>query len=216
MSDWQTTEREVLAELASRYKAAGYDVALDPLLEGTTMHADLIARRGDETHLVEIRSAEGKAAEREAQLRKYAEFARDHGWRFSLVLVNRDSKSMVEVPPWEHVQALIDDARKIDSSSWMAPLAAVAAVEAAARRALALRGQRDLPRPAPLAYIQALASEGMITPQEEQALRRVVAARNNAAHGQVIVEHPNEQDIATALEVAALMIAEGPPQPEPA
>lgn len=208
--NWQEQEARIIDELAKRYRAQGYAIERAPRLEGLATPPDLLATREGDTVLVEVKRAR---APREADTRfeDLAEYAGRRGWRFTIVLVGAaDGFEEVEVPGREHVLRLLDDARELETSSWIAPIAATAAFEAASRYALVRAGRPAVTRVAPLAYVQALAASGMITPEDEAILRQLVGKRNAAAHG--LPTPPVADEIVTqALHIARSLLA-----PEPA
>ena len=196
-------ESEILDRIALRYEKHGYSVNRDVPLEGSSMRADLVARRGDETVLVEVKAPFYEPDS--PQLGELAAYAEQHGWRFSIAIAREDGAvEEVDVPTREQVLRWIADARTIAPASWMASLAATAAFEAAARHALARTERRTLPRASPSAHLQALASRGLVTPDEERVLRTLIDARNAAAHGikmpsLAVDTVPKTLQIATAL-----------------
>lgn len=174
-------ESEILDQLTARYRAQGYAVEHDALLPGTAARADLVARRADETVLVELtpRTDRGTGIRR-----SLAEYAASRGWRFSIVVADgQEAFDEVDVLSRDEVLRLLSDAGALAPTSWIAAVAAVAAFEAAARFALARADRRSMPRRSPVAHVQALSSSGLITPDEESVLRRLIDARNAAAHG---------------------------------
>ena len=53
-------ERLRMKEVAERYRSRGYDVLVEPSLElpdGMRFRPDILARRGDETIVIEVRNA---------------------------------------------------------------------------------------------------------------------------------------------------------------
>lgn len=204
---WERREARILDELERRYRDRGYSVEREPSLDGGA-RGDLLATRADETVLVEVRHV-GRRSNDETSLEVLAEHASRRGWRFTIVLVRDDEiTEEVEVPLREQVLRLVADASGLDASSWLAPIAATAAFEAAARYALS-RTTSAMPRPNAPAYVQALASRGMLSPEEEALLRQLIEKRNAAAHG--FPARPVPSDVVTrALQIARDLVM---PQP---
>lgn len=203
---WPAREAEILDQLSTRYRSRGYAVDREVLLDGSTLRADLVLRRGDETVLVEVQPSGGDRSA--AKLKRLAEYAASHGWRFSIVMA-RDGADLdeVDVLTRDEVLRRIADARAVDASSWIAPIAAAAAFEAAARFVLARSERRAMPRTTPGAYLQALAAQGSVTPEQEKGIRQLIEARNTATHG---IEAPAlpKAVVEGALDVAAALVVE--------
>jgi hypothetical protein len=145
----------------------------------------------------------------DASLESLAEHAARRGWRFTIVLVRDEGMAdEVEIPNREQVLRLVEDASAVDTSSWIASIAATAAFEAAARYVLS-RTASAMPRPSALAYVQALASRGLLSPEEEQVLRRLIEVRNAAAHG--AATRVVEDDVTSrGLEIARALVTSLP------
>jgi hypothetical protein len=203
---WQEYEAELLDKLEKRYRAQGYETQRHVLLEGTTLRADLVATRAGETVLVEVkRSLRRTASQNDPRLSQFADYAAQRGWRFNIVLANEpNAVDEVEVPVREYVLRLLGDARDIDAGSWIAPIAATAAFEAAARYVISRAGG-PMPRPSPVAYVQALALRGLISPDDEAVLRQLIEKRNAAAHG--LPAQPVPADVVPrAIDIALALI----------
>lgn len=178
---WEHREARIVDELERRYRDRGYTIEREAKLDGDVC-GDIVATRTDETVLIEVRHV-GRRSKDEISLELLAEHASRRGWRFTIVLVRDDEiAEEVEVPLREHVLRLVEDASDLDASSWLAPIAATAAFEAAARYVLS-RSANAMPRPNALAYVQALASRGLLGPEEERVLRQLIEKHNAAAHG---------------------------------
>lgn len=201
--------REFEDRLTRHYLAQGYTVEHQAQLAGSDLTADLLLRRGDEVVLVQCKYTGGPP--RDTSLKELAEYAERQGWRFSVVL-GQESGAVEEIsiPSREEVLRLIADAHTVNPSSWIALLAVFAAFEAAARYALSRTGQRSPPRPTSGAQVQALAVAGLITPEDERLLRKLMAARNTAAHGLSHETVPAEL-VESALTIAETLITTTPP-----
>jgi hypothetical protein len=184
MSALQERYENVVRDIAASYRAKGYAVrarAKVPTDDGRQLEVDLLAERGAETVLVEVRLTNFAGSQH--ALRDYADLAHRKGWRFVIAVADSKNVEEVEVPAPQAVRARITEARKLDLQSDAALLMAWAVLEAAARLALAKAGHRVVRSKAPTALVQELASLGRITPQEERDLMAFAAKRNRLAHG---------------------------------
>lgn len=199
-------EARIVDEVRRRYQERGYVVEAGPVFEDGS-RSDLLAERPDETVLLEVRYV-GRRYD-DASLESLAEQAARRGWRFTIVLVREEGMAdEVEIPNREQVLRLVEDASAVDTSSWIASIAATAAFEAAARYVLS-RTASAMPRPSALAYVQALASRGLLSPEEEQVLRRLIEVRNAAAHG--AATRVVEDDVTSrGLEIARALVTSLP------
>lgn len=199
-------EARIVDEVRRRYQERGYVVEAGPVFEDGS-RSDLLAERPDETVLLEVRYV-GRRYD-DASLESLAEHAARRGWRFTIVLVRDEGMAdEVEIPNREQVLRLVEDASAVDTSSWIASIAATAAFEAAARYVLS-RTASAMPRPSALAYVQALASRGLLSPEEEQVLRRLIEVRNAAAHG--AATRVVEDDVTSrGLEIARALVTSLP------
>jgi len=199
-------EARIVDEVRRRYQERGYVVEAGPVFEDGS-RSDLLAERPDETVLLEVRYV-GRRYD-DASLESLAEHAARRGWRFTIVLVREEGMAdEVEIPNREQVLRLVEDASAVDTSSWIASIAATAAFEAAARYVLS-RTASAMPRPSALAYVQALASRGLLSPEEEQVLRRLIEVRNAAAHG--AATRVVEDDVTSrGLEIARALVTSLP------
>lgn len=181
---------QIVSELLNKYKKLGYQVETEPSenikVGGTEYRPDLVAKRGDETLVIEVKISGIKDEPRWAEIASTIN-ARP-GWRFILVLASR-GKSEEYVPPNEsELRKQIDEARRtIAISSSAAFLLSWALFEAVARLAL-FRISRSQEKGSPASLVSAVASIGLISPVEEIALVRIAARRNRVAHGDILVK----------------------------
>jgi hypothetical protein len=202
---------EVVAELARKYEAAGYSVENRPRIDdaGATLEADLVARRGSETVLIEVKLATNAAPS--PQLAAFAELARRKGWRFVIAIA--DARSVEEVPleTPESVRAMVAEARRIESQPAAAALLAWSVLEAAARRAATSAGLRVVRATTPTGLIQHLAGAGLVTIEEERRLSELGAIRNQLAHGSWEAAR-GKFDVEEVLAIAERLLAEEGPR----
>lgn len=186
------SEAELARRIAGDYRAKGYDVKLLPtpaeLPASLAAYApDLVARRGDETVVVEIKSRPSSRSGHtaEALARAVRELP---GWRFELVV--REPDIAYPLPdtakPWSagearralrHAEDLVEDGH-VEAALLMAWAAAEATlrllaskegVEASTKEAISLLGR--------------LTSEGVMARRDHDALRSALELRNAVAHG---------------------------------
>jgi len=185
-------ERERLERIAEEYRAKGYDVLVEP--SGPDLppflgnhRPDLIARRGDERLVIELRPSSSEAGH--SQLRGLAErIERAPGWRFVLIatspaeeLLPGERLALLSEPEVEEhlrqAQSLLESGQRE-----AALLLAWAAVEAQLR-ALAKREEIPLPRPETLTLLRQLVSLGLIDREQYGVLTEAYRARSAVAHG---------------------------------
>lgn len=187
-----------LVKVAARFRAQGYEVLLEPRFEDLpsflagTFSPDLLARRGDESLVVEV-SGVAKPNLAEAVMRTEAQ----PGWRFILVVPAAiDGGDAREIPAGGD-----DIRRRLDAPSRLLsegePIAALllawSLFEAAARRRFALDGAAEGRALAAGALLRRLVHLGYLG-QDAMELDELVRARDRAAHG----------DLSVAVEPQAL------------
>jgi hypothetical protein len=199
---------DVLQQLADEYEGKGYEVKVHARIAtvaGAPLDADLLATRGDETVLLQVKLA--TAASATPAIRQYAEVAQQKGWRFIIAVADSKGVEEVDVPTMNTVREKIAETRAIEAKSTAAPLLAWSVLEAAARFALARAGTRVVRAKSPSALVQELASLGLVTSKEERQLQAFARTRNRLAHGSWDAPHePN--DVEFALVLAERLIAE--------
>ncbi|MEE8247650.1 MAG: hypothetical protein V3S87_10355 [Alphaproteobacteria bacterium] len=188
-----TAERNLVNRVAERYRRQGYDVLFAPVGEErpkflSEFEPDLIARRGEESVVVEVKW--GERAGSEPAVRKLAaEVARHPGWRLDLVL-GRESEGGITVesmitPLAKELVAQLDEGLELCRTDHLAAgtLLIWAAFEGAARFIAAREGLGTAPTTAPLALIRALVSDGLIGDAEYEIIKAAYQRRNGIAHG---------------------------------
>jgi len=186
------SERQQIERIAEEYRSKGYDVLVEPsdpdlppFLRGR--QPDLIARRGDERLVIEIKAPSSKAEPE--RLRDLAEKIQgESGWKLILI-APRPTEEML---PGEQLQLLslpeveerLGDARQLLGAGHLeaAILLAWAAVEGQLRE-LARQEEIPLPRPGTLTLLRQLVSLGPIDRKQYQTLSDIYNARCAVAHG---------------------------------
>lgn len=198
----------VVQQLAAQYEARGYAIEMGTRLvddDGTSIQADLIARRGADTILVEAKHVGFRASS--IALRRYAELAHRRGWRFVIAVFDIRGVEEVEVASPEVIRTKLDEARAMPPTSTAAPLMAWSVLEAAGRLALARHEMKLVRLRTPVALIQDLAAVGLIDASEEHRLHLFSKTRNRLAHGFWDVPH-DPGEVEAVLKVADRLVDE--------
>jgi hypothetical protein len=188
----RSTELKKLQEIADAYLAKGYQVTLQPdsenlpkFLEGT--RPDLIARSGDDSVLVEVKvGTETSASESYQELANRVK--REKGWRFRLVIVDPKSTDTLPVDDpilkISEIEARLDQTRALIGQQ--ANDAALLLGWTLLEGMLRLLAQRDeLPlEQAPVELLsRELYSQGVISADDLESIKRMLKIRNGIAHG---------------------------------
>lgn len=209
------SERERIQTLAEEYRSKGYEVAIEPdsshlpaFLSG--YRPDLVVTRGDERTVIEVKSRQSLSAE--AQARHLARLLEEQpGWRFELVVVN---DSLGEPPAGStafdlaRAHRALEEGRSLLNDGYVGPamLSGWAALEAALRLFLSSEGIRPR-RLAPNHLLKQSVEEGLISRNDYQQLRILMAGRNAIAHG---YENPSvdSEAVSTLLEITGQLLNE--------
>lgn len=186
------SERQRIERIAEEYRSKGFDVLVEP--SGPDLppflgdhRPDLIARRGDERLIIELKPA---LAEAQPELvRGLAErIEREPGWKFVLIatspaeeLLPGEQLPLLESP---EVEQHLRQARLLLGSGQQeaALLLAWAAVEGQLR-VLAKAEEIPLPRPDTLTLLRQLVSLGLVDREQYRLLTDAYKARSAVAHG---------------------------------
>lgn len=196
---------ELTQRLRDRYQDRGFSVEAQ-VEAAPGLVVDLVACRGDERFYVVLVYPRRSGPPLEA----FAELAEAHGAKLSVGLMPREATLQeTEIPTRSEVEARLDQAGQVKASAWLGPIAAMAALEAAGRYALARAFEGTIPGPTGRGCIQGLAHRGLISPEDEAALLRLLELRNAAAHGAAHLE-PDAALVQRGLRVARSLL-----EPEP-
>lgn len=214
METHTTAERDLVDRVAERYRRQGYDVLIEPVGEQrpaflSEFRPDLIARRGEESVVVEVKW--GERAGSEPAVRKLAtEVARHPGWRLDLVL-GQESKGVITfeslmMPLARDLEAQLDEGIELCRNDHLAAGALLiwAAFEGAARLVAAREELGTTPVTAPLALIRSLVSSGLIDDGEYETIKAAYRRRNGIAHG--FASAPEDGEIFERLSKVALRL----------
>ena len=174
---------------AEEYRSKGYEVLLNAPLDFLPgFSADLLARKGDEVRVIEVKSRPSLAADP-----KVSELARliesKPGWSFELLLVGEPEKldSPVGARSFERgnvVQRIEQAERSLEAGLPEAAfLLAWSALEAAARASIKPQGVSDTRVTSPRFVLDQAIFHGVISRDRYDALVRMLEYRNAIAHG---------------------------------
>ena len=183
------TEYLLTRKTAEEYRSRGYEVSLETPLDFLPgFQADLIARKGGETKVIEVKSRSSLAA-----IPQIGELARivdsKPGWSFELLLVGEPEK--LESPEGarsfdgESILRRIKDAEGALESGLgeAAFLLAWSACEAAARELTAAEGVSDIGIATSGHVLNQAVYQGVISRDEYSSLTGLLKYRNAIVHG---------------------------------
>jgi hypothetical protein len=203
-------ERDFLESLIAGYEAEGFSVfqhpsreMLPPFMRGH--QPDAIALKDDKKIAIEVKRDAGRQAARVEQLQQI--FAEHPEWELRVYYIpGRAEEEDIEASDLSEIEAALAEVDQLKRTGHFraALMMAWAALEAAGRALL----PKNLSRPQPAnKLIEALASEGVVTPTEADSLRKAVELRNAATHGHFarpVTARQVDRVAATARLVAAL------------
>jgi hypothetical protein len=186
------TEADMTRRVAEDYRAKGYDVILRP--HGQQLPAplavfqpDIIARKGNETIIIEVKSRQslGREPYIEPLVRAVQQVP---GARFELVIAKPEIASPLpeQTRPWregEVASALDEAAQLLEQGHLSAALLLGWAGAEAALRLLAEIKAVHVERYDASYLLNRLVSEGVLGDRQYQSLRRALEMRNAVAHG---------------------------------
>lgn len=179
-------EREVIELVAPRYQAEGYDVYVDPspsILPSfmASYRPDAIALKPGKKVAIEVVLGTPNANQTEAQLQSL--FAGQGEWEFTVIyappLISGDDLPIASAPLIVDTIQRVEELRS-EGSRLAALVMAWATFEAIGRALLPERLSRPQP---PARLVEVLASEGYVTPDEADVLRRASVLRDAIVHG---------------------------------
>ena len=207
------TERRKLDEVASQYRADGYEVLVEPAPEDTpewlrSFRPDLVAQRDDDHVLVEVKSSESVRVS--DSLRSLADIVdKRPGWRLELIMTNRPSRKLAvepEAPLLDpgYVSEYLEAAREMAHRGYLEPafLTAWIAFETAYRNAF-VRDGIDPRLGGPANVLKTLLSLGYLTSGDEMdRLQMLWEVRNRLAHGYTSAQRPWLDDVMYLLQLS--------------
>ena len=203
----ESIEEIMIDRLVPDLTSQGYEVFIRPgrqLIPAFlgTYRPDIIALRDDKNLVYEIKS---NIKDSQALLQNLTDrFKGQHKWEFRVVGVSRSEEPQslpVQTP--ERILQRIEEISKLLESSFVdaAMLICWSTIEAIGRRLMSDELSRAQ---TPRRLVQALASQGHITPDEADFLRTLVGKRNQLAHGGLTTDI-NRTDVESSIEVLRSM-----------
>jgi hypothetical protein len=187
-----SSERQRARAIAEEYRSRGYTVIEDPSPEQlpdflSNFHPDLLARKGDEATIIEVKSRSSLA--KDSQIRDLARLLHSRpNWNFELVIAGDDTPfgDLEDVRPFKKEDILqgIETAEKLlgEGFSEAALMLAWSTSEAAIRLLIEAEGL-SLDRIAPPYILKQAATNGIISREDYNFLTQVMKYRNALAHG---------------------------------
>ena len=210
-SDLSQVEAAVIETVLPTLEAEGFEVFVQP--SRTMLPAflkayrpDAIALKGDRKIAIEITSSSSATKAKVDRLRQL--FSKHPDWEFRVVYDSR--RSIDETIPVASKGLIEEHLKKIEEGlDSMGPAAALltawALFEAAGRSLI----PASLGRPqTPARLVEALASDGYVTPDEADTLRRLSLARNEVAHGRLDFT-PARGDVQTIVDATKAILQVG-------
>jgi hypothetical protein len=201
-----------IQSLARRYREEGYDVIVEPRVDDLpppfqSFRPDLLARRGTEGVIAEVKRRRPASRERWAEVERMAEAARNlPGWRFDLMVIDDNTEGPeAEGHDWstgEIRRALADAEELIDRSSTAPALLLLFAALEAQLRALATIERVAIPARGVGPLASALTTEGVLSRKDYRALMDALAVRNAVAHGLTPDAMPDQAALRRLLAIA--------------
>lgn len=186
----EKVERRRLLKVAHEYEAAGYDVQIEPgpaqlPSRLANFRPDLIARRGKEVVVVDVKS---KANLKDPSLQKLARVVQNiRGWSYELVVTNpRPSKLPKDIVTnsWSWIERKLVEGRKAASSMShdTAFLILWTALEGALRHESEKQGS-PVEEFSTLRMIKQCYANGVINKSALDSLMKYTTVRNRLVHG---------------------------------
>jgi uncharacterized protein YutE (UPF0331/DUF86 family) len=183
-------ESDLLEPLLSQYEADGFEVFLQPspsvlpeFMRG--FRPDAIARKSGRKIAIEVKRSGAGSTSQMRSLRRI--FSEHPDWELKVLYLSpRSHLPILDSVSFPDVDRSIEQVEELKKSKHLAAALIMgwSTLEAVARSLLP--DQLGRPQP-PANLIEALATEGFLTPREADALRKIAATRNAAAHGQLDV-----------------------------
>jgi Holliday junction resolvase/uncharacterized protein YutE (UPF0331/DUF86 family) len=184
--------RELLESIAEDYRRRGYQVFVEPsgvdlppFLSSET--PDLIAHRGDEHLVIEVKESPNDADLQQVRMMT-DRISREPGWRFVLMAARASASNPASVLPASlderGITNAIAQAEALTNAGYpeAAVMLAWAATEAALRSVLADSVRRS-DHNSPAVLLRSAASEGIIESEDFKKLNDSLQVRNAIAHG---------------------------------
>lgn len=202
MTDSKSLEhKKMLSKLATEYQSHGYEVEFNAMLPQLPMNLqkfrpDLVARRGDETVILEVKSYIEMSNDK--QLGQLAKTINEiPGWRFEVVILKPKKEQPGTNPELLRVSDInnrtLIASKLIDRNEFdLALLIIWTNVEALLRHVVNTEGIQ-LENQSTEYILKNLLSNGLLTQKDYQLLSEVVIYRNKLVHGYKILHLKKSQ-----------------------
>ena len=206
------TEEERVLSLIKEYQSEGYNVLVQPRREELPeflqrVQPDLVASRGDENIVVEVRS---RSTLGERGIDAFVQAVEGHpGWAFELVLVNPPETGTFGASyrslDTRQLHLILDQAEAFRGSDprYTALLTWVAIEGAVAERLTEL--DANSPSRSPKRMIKEALSLGLIDPEDARLLERLAEFRNRFIHA-INVESLSPHELDVAIQIARTLL----------
>ncbi len=189
IEDTAFLENLIVDRTAEEYRRKGYEVSLEAQLDFLPgFSPDLVARKGDETIVIEVKARSSLAAN--PKIKEFAQVIRSRpGWSFELVLVAEpeklDSPEGANPLGREGIMEQINKAEKALESNFpeAAFLLAWSACEAVVREMNASQGVSSKGISTPSYVLNQAVSQGVISRDDYNELSGMMRYRNAIVHG---------------------------------
>jgi uncharacterized protein YutE (UPF0331/DUF86 family) len=185
-------ERERLIKLAEEYRDKGYEISFQPNPEDLpdflkNYRPDMIARRGDEAVIIEVKSRSSLNSSAQ-YLRNLAQAVEQHpGWRFELVMTNPEdatySQRAEDSLQENEIESRLQVTRQLATQHLESAILYSWSLAEATLRLVAENEGLSLQRFDSLYLVKQLAIEGVLSKSEYQFLMNALSLRNSIAHG---------------------------------
>ena len=208
--DARETEHRLAEQVARQLVGEGYEVFVQPgpqLLprELVGLQPDILARRGDENLIVEVKLA--PSSEGAEQVKRIAQVVKSlPGWQVRLITAPKPEPSS----PWTlaEAEARIEDAARLAEQGYReAALVLLLAAAEAIGRQLASGEQVRVQRWSPVALFRGLVHHGLIDREDAERLVRAYVLRNRIVHG-IADRSVESAELADVLEAVKRLGAE--------
>jgi uncharacterized protein YutE (UPF0331/DUF86 family) len=210
------TERDRALQLAQEYRARGYEVSLAPRLENLPdflkeYRPDIIATRGDESVVIEIKSRAALKSSSHQYLRNLAQLIENHpGWRFELVITNSvdDTYSRQAEESLQHneIESRLQIARQITTQHVEAAFLYSWSLVEATLRLVVDREKLNSHRFSPIYLVKELVIEGVISKSEYQLLMNAISLRNAIIHGFKTTQQITEDSVYELIAITEQLL----------
>lgn len=208
MSSSPEREALILEAIERAYRGDGYDVISHPgqsllpsIFDG--FRPDAIALKGDDKVAIEVVSGRGPSSKAQIDALQ-RRLAGQSEWRLQLVHTGPPGEPVRELPAFEGsaIRKGLAEVRALFDAGLRRPALIMGwALLEALGRSLPSEASGDFARPQnPARLAERLAREGFLTPDEADATRALIQARNAIVHGDV-AKDVSDKDVLSLIKV---------------